>query len=94
MNEMSSLRILSKGQVTDLSKGFSLGGKPFSVFLRPKKVTMELNTLIKCKLICDDAAGNFPVPLGDWTPGAVTEISPGAVDLEEYDLFWGAGEKI
>lgn len=55
---------------------------------------MELNTLIKCKLICDDAAGNFPVPLGDWTPGAVTEISPGAVDLEEYDLFWGAGEKI
>ncbi len=34
--EMYSLRILSKGQITDLSSGFSLGGKPFSIFVRSK----------------------------------------------------------
>lgn len=38
---MYSLRILSKGKVTDLSNGFALGGVPFTVFVRPKEVTME-----------------------------------------------------
>ena len=50
---MYSLRILSKGKVTDLSNGFALGGAPFTVFVRPKEVTMETSTLLKCKLICD-----------------------------------------
>ena len=50
---MYSLRILSKGKVTDLSNGFALGGVPFTVFVRPKEVTMETSTLLKCKLICD-----------------------------------------
>ena len=48
---MYSLRILSKGKVTDLSNGFALGGAPFTVFVRPKEVTMETSTLLKCKLI-------------------------------------------
>ena len=50
---MYSLRILSKGKVTDLSNGFALGGVPFTVFVRPKEVTMETSTLLKCKLMCD-----------------------------------------
>ena len=73
---MYSLRILSKGKVTDLSNGFALGGAPFTVFVRPKEVTMETSTLLKCKLICDKDFGMFPVPIGDWTPGAITVISP------------------
>lgn len=73
---MYSLRILSKGKVTDLSNGFALGGVPFTVFVRPKEVTMETSTLLKCKLICDKEFGMFPVPIGDWTPGAITVISP------------------
>lgn len=56
---MYSLRILSKGKVTDLSNGFALGGVPFTVFVRPKEVTMETSTLLKCKLICDK---EFSVP--------------------------------
>lgn len=68
---MYSLRILSKGRVSDLSKGFTLGGVPFSVFVRPKKASMETNILMPCKLICDKESGAFPVPLGDWTPGAI-----------------------
>lgn len=91
---MYSLRILSKGKVTDLKKGFSIGGVPFSVFVKPKKVTMETSTLIDCKLICDEAAGAFPVPIGDWTPGAITVISPNGIDLSAYDVYWGAGETI
>lgn len=59
---MYSLRILSKGKVTDLSNGFALGGVPFTVFVRPKEVTMETSTLLKCKLICDKEFGMFPVP--------------------------------
>ncbi len=91
---MYSLRILSKGQITDLAKGFDIGGVPFSVFVKPKKVTMETSTLIDCKLICDEGAGVFPVPIGDWTPGAITRISPNGIDLSEYDVYWGAGETI
>lgn len=73
---MYSLRILSKGKVTDLSNGFALGGVPFTVFVRPKEVTMETSTLLKCKLICDKEFSMFPVPIGDWTPGAIAVISP------------------
>lgn len=91
---MYSLRILSKGQVTDLTDGFSLGGVPFSVFVRPKDASMETNTLLKCKLICDKEAGDFPVPLGDWTPGVIASISPNAISLDAYDVYWGAGETI
>lgn len=90
---MYSLRILSKGKITDLSKAFSLGGMPFSVFVKPKKASMETCTLLHCKLICDKQAGELPVPIGDWTPGAISSISPNGIDLSEYDVYWGAGEK-
>lgn len=91
---MYSLRILSKGKVGDLSNGFNLGGVPFSVFVRPKKAVMETNVVLPCKLICDKQAGDFPVPLGDWTPGEIVEISPDAISLTDYDVYWGAGETI
>ena len=90
---MYSLRILSKGKITDLSKGFSLG-VPFTVFVKPKKAVMETCTLLNCKLICDKQAGELPVLAGDWTPGAISSISPNGIDLSEYDVYWGAGEKI
>lgn len=92
---MYSLRILSKGRILDLSKGFSLGeGVPFSVFVRPIRASMETNILLNCKLICDQESGSFPVPLGDWTPGVIVSISPNAISLEEYEIYWGAGEQI
>ena len=92
---MYSLRILSKGQILDLSKGFSLGeGVPFSAFVRPTRASMETNILLDCKLICDKESGSFPVPLGDWTPGVIVSISPNAISLEDYEIYWGAGEQI
>lgn len=90
---MYSLRILSKGKIKDLSKGFRLpDGVPFSVFVRSKKPTMDSDIVIQCKLIGDQASGEFPVPVGDWTPGAIVSINPNAIDLKNYDVFWGSGE--
>lgn len=43
---------------------------------------------------CDKDFGMFPVPIGDWTPGAITVISPNGIDLSVYDVYWGAGETI
>lgn len=34
---MEDVRIIAKGRITDLSKGFSLGGVPFSVYVRSKE---------------------------------------------------------
>ena len=42
---------------------------------------METSTLLKCKLICDKEFSMFPVPIGDWTPGAIAVISPNGIDL-------------
>ena len=91
---MYSLRILSKGKITDLSKGFDLGGVPFSIYARKKKVSMDTDLVVMCQLVCDKAPGELPVPVGDWTPAAIAKISPNAIDLTAFDVFWGAGETI
>lgn len=94
-NDMYSLRVLAKGQVSDLSNGFKLGGNPFSVYVRSKSATeMVSDTLLNCKLICDNSFGNIPVPVGDWTPAAIVAIAPNAIDLQKYEIYWGAGEII
>lgn len=93
-SEMYSLRVLSHGKVTDLSQGFDLGGKPFSIFVRPKTVTMEANVLVSCKCICDKEASDLPVPIGDWTPGAIVSLSPDAISLSDFDVYWGGCETI
>lgn len=91
---MYSLRILSKGKITDLSNGFDLGGVPFSIYVRKKTVSMEPDLIVKCQLICDLKSGDFPVPVGDWTPAAIAKISPNAIDVMAYDVYWGAGQTI
>lgn len=93
-NDMYSLRILSKGKIENLSGGFSLNGVPFSIYVRPKKVTMEHDTLVNCRLLCDKEVSEFPVPINDWTPAMIAEISPDAISLSDFDVYWGAGEKI
>ena len=90
---MYSLRILSKGKISDLTHGFKLKeNAPFSVFLKAKKPTMETSEIISCRLIGDLTDGEFPIPVGDWTPGAIAEISPNAIDMDKYEVFWGTGE--
>ena len=92
MDSMYSLRILSKGKILDLTHGFELGGAPFSIFVSSKKPSMETHTVIQCRLIGDKKSGEFPVSVGDWTPGAIVSINPGCIDLNKYDVYWGSGE--
>ena len=50
---------------------------------------------VRClNAICDKEFSMFPVPIGDWTPGAIAVISPNGIDLSVYDVYWGAGETI
>lgn len=88
---MDDVRILAKGRITDLSKGFKIG-VPFSVYLRSKSGVVENDTLVRCRLICDQKIGDFPVPIGDWTPGKIVELPPNAIDTDKYEIFWGASE--
>ena len=88
-------RILSKGKISDLeltTTGFSLGGNPFSIYVRNKTGLVENDVLVRCRLICDSEAGDFPVPVGDWTPGMIVSIAPNTIDPEHYDVYWGASE--
>ena len=90
---MEDVRIIAKGRISDLSKGFSLGGVPFSVYVRSKENTMLSDTLLECRLIGDKAVEALPVPIGDWTPAMIAYISPNAIDLQKYEVYWGASEQ-
>lgn len=74
---MEDVRIVAKGRIKDLSKGFRLPESlPFSIYLRSKTGVVENDTLIQCRLICDKEIGDFPVPVGDWTPGKIVALPP------------------
>lgn len=90
---MDDVRIIAKGRLTDLSKGFKLPNNlPFSIYLRPKTGAMENDTIVRCRLICDKEAGEFPVPVSDWTPGKIVELPPNAIDTDKYEIYWGASD--
>lgn len=91
---MEDVRLIAKGSITDLSKGFSLkGGVPFSVYIRSKENTMLSDTLLDCALIGDAEVGALPVPIGDWSPAMIAYISPNAIDLGKFEIYWGASEQ-
>lgn len=90
---MEDVRIIAKGRISDLSKGFSLDGVPFSVYVCSKENTMLSDTLLDCRLIGDRERGAFSVPIGDWTPAMIAYISPNAIDLQKFEVYWGASEQ-
>lgn len=90
---MEDVRIAAKGRVTDLSKGFRLPENlPFSIYVRPKERTMDCDVIVQCRLICDREVGDFPMPLGDWTPGKIAYLPPNAIDTAKYEIYWGASD--
>lgn len=89
------LRILSHGKVADLSHGFALkDGKPFSICLIKKTVSMETNALVKCKCVGDSESSDLPVVIGDWTPALIASLAPNAVNMSNYDVYYGASENV
>ena len=91
--EMSAGRIVSKGKICDLSKGFRLKeGKPFSVYVRPKTLsTLERDVMLNCKLYAEDEFSDVPVTLFSWVELCIVEIAPQCGLLNSYDIYWGAG---
>ncbi len=88
---MEDVRIVAKGRIDDLSKGFRLPESlAFSIYLRPKTGVVENDTLVQCRLIYDTEIGDFPVPVGDWTPGKIVFLPPNAIDTAKYEIYWGA----
>ena len=91
MQDFQYTRILSHGQITDLSQGYK-ADYPFSVYLRPKEgVEYQDDVLVRCRCMCDREMSDLPVAVGDWTTAAIVELAPDAIPLDEYDVYWGAG---
>ena len=53
MQDFQYTRILSHGQITDLSQGYK-ADYPFSIYLRPKEgVEYQDDVLVRCRCMCD-----------------------------------------
>lgn len=90
---MYTLRILSKGKISDLSNGFKVNdGKPFSIYVRPKEASSDIDLLVRCKCIADREMSEVPIPLNDWTPLALLRLDANAIDLSKYDVWYGCGD--
>ena len=92
---MNGGRIVSHGQIADLSQGFSLpDGVPFTVYIRPKFSVSTLDTVLKVKLYQEDGFSDAPVAFNDWSPLVISEIAPDAEILKTNDLYWGSGQPV
>lgn len=88
---MSTGRVLAHGKITSLASAFSLpGGVPFSIFINKLTGTNDILT-VNCKCYLDNTASALPVVVGKWDEAAVSEIAAGAINLTQYEVYWGAG---
>ena len=91
---MNGGRIVSHGQITDLSSGFSLPNEvPFSVYIRPKYSASEMDTVMSVKCYQDEEFSDAPIAYCDWSPMAITEIAPSSI-LDTCDVYWGSGSYV
>lgn len=89
--EMAVSRIVDWGQIADLTSDFRLvGNTPFSVFIRPKSAGGS-SVVISAESYQGDGFRPTPVVLESWMENVITAIEAGSIDLETYDVWWGAG---
>lgn len=92
---MNAARVLSHGKIESLTAAFSLrNAQPFALFIIPADTEETAPVLVNCKLYQDDLASDCPFNLNCWTEPAIMEISASAIDLEDYDLYWGSGANV
>lgn len=96
---MIASRIASHGTVnghTDDEGIFSLGGLPFSIYLRPKTSVADIDVVMEAKLFQEDDQdrSNAPFPVYDWTPMAITELKVPASVSSAFDIYWGSGDYV
>jgi hypothetical protein len=96
-SQMEAGRIVEGGKITSLSAAFSKGGNPFSLFVLPNPTgTASDDTVctVNCKLYQSDVATAIPFTMNCWDVPLVSEISATGIDLDVYDVYWGAGTEI
>ena len=93
--EMITGRVSAHGKITSVATAFKLeSGQPFALFIVPISDGTDPDAkvvLVTCKLYQDDNATACPFTSNCWDVPAVSEISINGVDLEVYDVYWGAG---
>jgi hypothetical protein len=101
-DQMRSGRIVSHGKITDLTNGFKFKNEvPFSLLILPKinvtsgviSAPTNIGLVVSCKMFQDDEFSDYPVYFNNETVAAIREIAPGAINTEEYDIYWGSGSK-
>ena len=90
---MGGGRIVSHGQIKDLSQGFKLpNGAPFSIYIRPKYSVSTLDTVLSVRCYQDNDFSDAPVAYNDWSPLVISEIAPNSDILTTNDVYWGSGQ--
>lgn len=100
-DEMNAGRLLSHGQITDLTNGFTREGNlSFSLFIVPVanvsagiiSTPDNAGLLVDCICDQDDVSSDLPVLFNQWTEAAILEIAANAIDLVTYNVYWAAGQ--
>jgi len=90
---MIATRIVAHGIVNGHVKDgkFSLGGLPFTIYLRPKSSTSNIDEVMTAKLFNEDEASAAPFSVYDWSPMYISELTVPASITSAYDVYWGSG---
>ncbi len=95
--QMHAGRISAKGKITSLAADFKLRDNvPFSIFIIPKSEVAELKAteVISVKLYQEDAHSDCPFTVGGWNETSIVSIEANTTLLDDYDIYWGAGQKV
>lgn len=95
-------RIVAHGLIADVSEGFSLtDNAPFSVLIVPVAditagliaIATAAGFLLSCKCSQDSESSDLPIMFNEWTKGLISFIDIDAIDLGDYNVYWGVGGK-
>ena len=88
-------RINEVGKITDLTSDFTLRNQEaFSLYIHPKKDTDDIIIPVKVRPLRNEDYLDCPFTLDDWNSISVVSIKANAIDLTNYDVWWGAGDTI
>ena len=84
--------IIEQGQITALTSAFTLQGKGFRLFLAIKGEGVD--SIVAPNLIAygDTTAKPCPLVAGQWSEQFIKEIPASAIDLTDYDVYYGLTE--
>jgi len=102
-DQMRSGRIVSHGQITDLTAGFKpVNAVNFSIVVIPKanittgviSAPTNIGIMVSMAMYQDDDFSDYPVYFNNETIALIKEIEADAIDLDTYDVYWSSGSKV